>query len=185
MLNLTTKKSLPNTISFRGKDFSIYTDFRVWMRFMIDVNKNTMSRTAFDVSYLFKNEMPIGITIESLLSFASPTSPIPRRIKNDDERVISLDYTLDSDLIYAAFLQQYGIDLMEIEYLHWHKFIALLKGLRGTKLDEVMGYRNYKKETRKNYDPYQALRDAWEIIPEASEEEKQQMQDFSKQFGGG
>ena len=32
MIDLT-EKSLPNTIQVQGRDFSIHTDFRIWMRF--------------------------------------------------------------------------------------------------------------------------------------------------------
>ncbi len=38
------------------------------------------------------------------------------------------DFEFDSDLIYAAFWQAYGIDLSNTE-LHWWKFKALLAGL--------------------------------------------------------
>ena len=54
MLDLT-KKSLPNTIRVKGKDFSIYTDFRVWMKFMIEANKALLNGKGFDVAFLFKN----------------------------------------------------------------------------------------------------------------------------------
>ena len=85
-------------------------------------------------------------------------------------------------MIYAAFLQQYNIDLIDVEELHWWKFLALLKGLNGTKLDDVMKWRNYKKDTRPNVDVYEELRDAWEIQRELSEQEKLELEEFSKQF---
>ena len=181
MLDLT-KKSLPNTIRIRGKDFSIYTDFRVWMKFMIEANKALLNGKGFDVAFLFKNDMPYRIDLKDLFEFANPKNPLPRNTRQTDDQVITLDYEIDSDLIYAAFLQQYSIDLIEVEDLHWWKFLALLKGLNGTKLDDVMKWRNYKKDTRKNVDVYEELRDAWEIQRELSEQEKQELEEFSKQF---
>lgn len=51
-------------------------------------------------------------------------------------------YEYDADYIYSAFMQQYNIDLTEIEYLHWWKFRALFEGLnKDTKIVEIMGYR--------------------------------------------
>ena len=45
----------------------------------------------------------------------------------------------DAGLIYAAFLTQYGIDLCEVEGLHWWKFLALFEGLEEDRLmKEVM-----------------------------------------------
>ena len=40
-------------------------------------------------------------------------------------------YEQDGGLIYAAFLEQYGLDLTEVRGLHWWKFRALFEGLRG------------------------------------------------------
>ena len=45
-----------------------------------------------------------------------------------------------------------------------------------------MKWRNYKKDTRQNVDVYEELRDAWEIQRELSEQEKQELEEFSKQF---
>ena len=53
MLDLTAK-SLPNTIRIHGKDFSIYTDFRVWMKFMIEANKALLNGKGFDVAFYLK-----------------------------------------------------------------------------------------------------------------------------------
>lgn len=59
-----------------------------------------------------------------------------------EERVY--DYEYDDELIFAAFLQQYGIDLVE-ERLHWWKFRALFSGLtEDTKFIKVLGYRSAK-----------------------------------------
>ena len=181
MLDLT-KKSLPNTIRVKGKDFSIYTDFRVWMKFIIEANKALLNGKGFDVAFLFKNDMPYRIDLQDLFEFANPKNPLPRNTRQTDDQVITLDYEIDSDLIYAAFKQQYNIDLIDVEELHWWKFLALLKGLNGTKLGDVMKWRNYKKDTRQNVDVYEELRDAWEIQRELSEQEKLELEEFSKQF---
>ena len=83
-------------------------------------------------------------------------------------------HQVNADLIYAAFLGQYGIDLVDIDELHWHKFLALLRGLNdSTLLHQVMQYRCYEKTTRKDVDPYERLRSMWEIeyITKAEQDE--------------
>lgn len=64
------------------------------------------------------------------------------------------DFTQDSALIYAAFMQAYGIDLFEQQgIMHWQKFIALLHGLPdNTKFAEVLRIRAAKlpASTRSN-----------------------------------
>ena len=48
---------------------------------------------------------------------------------------------VDADLIYAAFIQQYGIDL-QTEEMHWWKFMILLENLGGdTRFQKIMEYR--------------------------------------------
>src|SRR5574344_981813 len=182
MMNLT-KKSLPNTVCVGGRDFSIYTDFRLWMRFEIEVSK--MKRgDQIDIAYLFKNDRPDYCDLRELFVFSRPQNELPRSIGGHSD-VIVLDYEIDSDLIYSAFLGQYGIDLIDIEELHWHKFLALLGGLNeSTKLREVMGYRNYEEETSKNRNIYKELKEAWTIEPPISEAEKAELEEFNRMFGG-
>ena len=49
MIDLT-KKALPNTVMVGGRAYSIYTDFRVWMRFEIAVSKLKRGEK-IDISY--------------------------------------------------------------------------------------------------------------------------------------
>lgn len=57
----------------------------------------------------------------------------------ESRRVYALDY--DFPYIYAAFLERYGIDLIDIPYLHWWKFRALFRGLHDCKFTEIVGIR--------------------------------------------
>ena len=85
-------------------------------------------------------------------------------------------------MIYSAFLGQYGIDLIDIEYLHWHKFLALLSGVNdGTRLREVMGYRCYEKSNEKEEVWRSKLKRAWEI-DRISKEEQEEIDEFSRLF---
>lgn len=59
------------------------------------------------------------------------------------DRVQVLDFENDGEYIYASFMMDYGIDLIEEQgRLPWKKFIALFQGLsEGTKIQEVMRIR--------------------------------------------
>ena len=180
MIDLT-ERTLPNTIDVGGVLFSINTDFRLWMKFENSL-KNLHQGDRLDLKYLFKNECPYINDIRDLFTFSRPKNILPRPIKSSD--VIPLDYEIDSDLIYAAFLGQYGIDLVEVEELHWHKFLALLNGLNDSqKLSEVIGYRCYEKPNEKE-DIYEKLKYAWEIEPPLTDEQRAELEVFSKEFGG-
>ena len=180
---MTLTKALPNTVICNGKAFSIYTDFRVWMRFETSL-VNYREGDPFSVDYLFKNDIPLSLDIKDLLVFSRPHSELPRKISDSDDDVIAIDWEIDAELIYAAILGQYGIDLFDIEYLHWHKFLAMIKGLNeSTKLREVMQYRTYKRETGKNVDQYERLKSAWEIR-RITYEDEQELEEFNRVFGG-
>ena len=72
----------------------------------------------------------------------------------------TFDFVQDSDLIYAAFYQAYGLDLIEQQgKLHWWKFTALLNGLpSNTRFSEVISIRTrpipaptkYNQQEREN-----------------------------------
>jgi len=177
-------KALPYTINIGGKAFNVNTDFRVWMRFSNSFEKWD-KKGELDISYLFKDEMPIFRNKEDydgIFEFAFPTNIVPK--SNESIGVRVLDYEIDADYIYSAFLQQYGIDLMDAD-MHWHKFKALLNGINtGTKLHDIMGYRSYTGESIKNQDTlYKRLRDAWELPMLESEEEKELENTFNDFFG--
>ncbi len=177
MMDLT-RRALPNTVLVGGKAFSVYTDFRLWMRFEIAVSKLKRGER-LDVSCLFKNDMPAYCDLTELFSFSRPKSLLPRPMHCNS--AIVLDYELDAELIYAAFLGQYGIDLFDTD-LHWHKFLALLKGLNdSTVLSKVIGYRAYNKRAG-DRDPYEELRLAWAIELPMSEEEETELEEFSNLF---
>ena len=181
MIDLT-KKSLPNTVEVDGRLYSVYTDFRVWMKFEIALAASH-GREPIPIDYLFKNERPIYCDVRELLKFSRPARELPRKVSGTaSDDVIVIDFRIDADLIYAAFLQQYRIDLTEVEELHWNKFLALLNGLTETKLSEVMGYRCYERHDRKDIDPYEEMREAWRIEKPLTREEQDELDDFNKQF---
>ena len=93
-------------------------------------------------------------------------------------------YEFDNELIYSAFKDQYGIDLQDIDYLHWWKFKAMFDALKeDNKIVEIMGYRAVNlnkikdKEMSKHYKKMQKL---YALPDMRSEEEKES--DFAEAF---
>lgn len=90
-----------------------------------------------------------------------------QQIKTDNGRQASsgkprvVDFELDGEYIYAAFLQDYGIDLIEQQgKLHWKKFLALFQGLSDdTRIKQIMQIRgmDLPKPNKHNQDQIQKI----------------------------
>lgn len=191
MINLT-KVKLPDYIDVDGKFFYIRTDFRSWLNFSRIVN--TKDAVVDDVDFIYRDEIPPTEkkkeAFEKLLEFFRPKNELPRPSPGkEEESVKALDYDIDADLIYCAFREQYGIDLLATDStghaveMHWHIFLTLLSGLHGTKLNNVMEWRSWTGETKTEYGKQmQRLRNAWELPTEESEKLQEDLERFNKLF---
>lgn len=172
-------KGLPQCIVISGESFPVYTDYRIWMRFCNEFERWDQ-KGKLDISYIFSECIPMILQeedIKAVLDFAYPPSVVPTGTGKSNERI--LDYEIDSDYIYSAFLGQYGIDLLETE-MHWHKFCALLHGVnKSTRLHEIMGYRRYEGKDK----DYQRLKAAWSLPVVLTEEDMKAKQEFDDYFG--
>lgn len=102
--------------------------------------------------------------------------------KNVKKKIYSYEH--DANFIYTAFLDQYGIDLNEIEELHWFKFKAMFEGLKSdNKICEIMGYRAIdlgKIKDKEEKKRYKKLQKEWALPDDRTEEEKER--DFADAF---
>lgn len=147
------------------KGYKINTDFRVGIKLsdILDRIKNDSSDDNIDdaIDLLWGNGVPTTIdengfivvdydliweTITWFRLGGNPTFEIrkaKRRPKKPDSELtedIPYDFEEDSGFIYAAFMQQYGIDLTEVD-MHWFKFLALFKALEGTVFNRLQEIR--------------------------------------------
>ena len=141
-----------------GIEYEVNTQFYWWISFE---NK-------------FKGEPPRFGELDCLYKFAAPddrqagfielekfylnAQPLPRPSGRRKISAVATDWLIDSEYIWAAFIQQYGIDLLK-EDLHWHSFLALFNALIGTKLNEAIQWR-FSADKK---GPMKELREAWEI----------------------
>ncbi|MBQ7900357.1 MAG: hypothetical protein IJ365_00145 [Clostridia bacterium] len=167
-MNILTDK-LPATISVCGVEYPINTDFRVWIKFeLIFQNYTSKEDACYEaIKLCFKRT--------SSEHFKLPPTPIDTMkalfefyIHHDDqeisdsaenkqtaERVYSFEH--DADKIYAAFREQYSIDLSATD-MHWWTFRAYFDNLsEDTRFMQIVKYRCTDlskikdKETRRFY----------------------------------
>ena len=150
MISLYTP--LPDTVMVEGRNLLIDSNFKQMLE-IEDIIRGKESeeekvlkifsifyRYVDDTEYLFNH------VEEATNQFAwffrggdLPTTGKEKDSQGENDEVISIpepvfSYTYDAPYIYTAFLSQYNIDLLDIEYLHWWKFRALFESLKSDHL---------------------------------------------------
>ena len=166
-MNILTERA-PKTVNIGGAEIPINSDFRVSIRFeqLIDepIPDEEKILQALALYYPFP-VTDISEAINKMLWFyaAGKDGKRPGTSREGVQNIYS--YFYDDEYIYAAFLDQYGIDLQDIPYLHWWKFKAMFVGLKSdSRIVEIMGYRGI------------------EITSQMSSEQKQFYRKMKKQF---
>lgn len=180
-------KPLPDRIYVRGNGYLIKTDFREWIKFS-RVLANSDGNPAFgDITFLFKDEdiqilkEDLPFLLIELIKFYSNPNPVPKET-GGGSGIKTYDFDIDAEYIYAAFMQEYHINLFK-NHLHWHEFIALFKSLsEDVFISKIMGYRSYKKDNRTQEQVLQNLKYTWALPIEYTEEEEQAINEFNNYF---
>ena len=178
------KMRLPETIEVNGSRFRIHTDYRYFLRFREHLQEKDARLDAFD--YMYIDEKPASRLegIRELCAFMNPPQELPRRTGTETSEIV-IDYEIDAPYIYAAFMEQYGIDLIT-KPLHWYLFNALLHGLHDTELNNIINARMYKPSGRN--DEYEKARqkqyEAWRLPQPGDNEPDEALDDFLAQLKG-
>lgn len=169
----------------------INTNFRSFILFellMQDNNFNKKQKILLSLKLFYENEevKDYKKAIDGILWFyRGGKEQKEEKVNNKSEKkekkqIYSFEY--DAELIYSAFLSQYGIDLNDIEYLHWWKFKSLFEGLNDeNKICQYMSYRamdisDIKDKEQKKY--YRNLKRKVALPDNRTEKEKEK--DFAE-----
>ena len=166
-MNILTDK-LPESIELFGSSIPIHTDHRSCIRAIIalldddaldDDGAVCAAFRAFYVHDEFWMQFPeeaIAAETEFLRGAPVPALPGQKAGKGTtNERAYSFLY--DQTAMYAAFWQQYRIDLTR-DTLHWWQFKALLDHLHGNHMAEIMCKRTAQEEPGMTSDQKKQLR---------------------------
>lgn len=190
--------SLPETVTVDGREYFVDTDFRTFIRFekiLQDSTLGSRERVHRWIDLFFTEERPTDIVAaidEVLKLYRCGAAPKKERTQQANGFIPIrpkqiYDFEFDAPYIFGAFLSQYGIDLNEIEYLHWWKFVALFQSLNSeNKIVEIMSYRNTdlgKIENEKERARIAHLQQVYAIPVAMTREEK--VAQAGAAFGGG
>lgn len=105
------------------------------------------------------------------------------------QEVETMDFDTDQWRIYAAFKEQYGIDLNTIEHLHFWAFMGLLTSLEECAFTRVISIREKKIDSKMSKEEKSFLQKAKEVFKirksedfDESEEEKAERQAAIDEF---
>ena len=175
---------LPSSVDVNGVEYEINSDFRTSILFellMQDSSIENGDKLIMGLN-LYYNEVPPKKywkeAIDKILWFyrcgKDMLSSKGKGKGKSDIQIYNFEY--DDDYIYAAFMDQYGIDLQDIKHLHWWKFKAMFKSLKeDNEIVKIMGYRSMdlskiKDKEQKAY--YKKMKDIYKIPVSKNEQEK-------------
>ena len=143
---------LPTAVKVGGKMYDINADFRTGIRLEmtavseLDDTEKLMRRLLLYYGDIACVPADVGAAFTAVMNFYhcdKDNASQGGTATNRRTQIYSFEH--DAPYIYAAFLQQYGIDLNKIESedLHWWKFSALFQSLgEDMKISKIMYYRD-------------------------------------------
>ena len=173
---------VPTTVNIDNKEYEINSDFRISILFELLMQDSSIEEEdkIFMALNLYYATIPENIkeAIEQMLWFYRCGKDIKSSKGNSTSKSVTQIYSFehDDDYIYAAFMDQYGIDLQDTNYLHWWKFKAMFKSLKGdNEIVKIMGYRSMelskiKDKEQKAY--YKKMQELYKIPISKDEESK-------------
>ena len=178
---------MPTAVEIDGREYSINSDYRNCLRAILAFEDDELvtQEKQFVMLRLLYPEMPENIEKATYQAIKFLNGGI---IEENEESIPAApriySFGKDANLIFAAFKQTHGIDLAEIEYLHWWKFMALFMDLGSdTAFCNLVGLRKRLKTGKATREERQAAIEIGDLfdIPDVDTrtlEEKEQEAEF-------
>lgn len=174
---------LPTSINVFGKEIEIYTDFKKWIEFELEHEKDIKSsQIIMSLLSLVKdkrlvNEQNLEEVVNQLLIFynCGEKTSDENSSKNKSSKIM---YSFDKDqyLVYSDFIRFYNIDLSEAS-LHWWKFKKLFVELPlSSSVKEAMKFRSIKitsKMTQEQKNYYLKMKKLYSLEKDMTKTKKQ------------
>lgn len=183
-LSMSSNKLFPHEVDTATGKVDVDPDYRTvlkCMRVLQDPDATESHKMFLLMRWFFKSQY-VPDALEVFLKFVSCGDD-----SSDDEPV--MDFEQDADAIYSSFWAQYNIDLADIPFLHWRKFMVLLSGLgEHTEIRERIAIRELDTSKMKGDDKIKAdkakRRVALKVRLSAEEKMLQQKLDEALANGG-
>lgn len=131
---------LPDKIEVDGRKYRLDLDFRNVLRMIEIMSREDLLSEARNYLALKCVMRRVPKNVGQAMTAVSAIL-FPKTKKKGNKGPKLTDYAQDADLIRAAFLQCYGVNLWR-EKLHWFEFTGLLAGLpEGSRYIDIVGIR--------------------------------------------
>lgn len=168
-------EELPMSVMVHGKTVRIRTDFRDYIR-LLDMLKDKdvkpMDKLLILREYFLDDIEITQFSIDALCDFMSADFSDREASQTGTGRWKNLfSFSIDYPYILSAFLRDYGIDLIDIKYLHWWKFRMLFDGLsEDNEIKKRIMYRGMNLNEIKDPEERKRIRKIQKVIELKQEE---------------
>lgn len=175
---------LPRTVEINGAEYEIESNFRTYILFELLMQNTGLSDSekATQALQLVYPVIPSDLNeaVDKMIWFYSCGKKWREKKAStvtgasEVQRVYSFEH--DDDYIFSAFLTQYGVDLQDIEYLHWWKFKAMFRTLSSDlEISKIMEYRSIDIDgnmSKEQSSFYRKMKELYALPLPADEEQK-------------
>ena len=148
-MNVLTER-LPTAIEIDGQEYEINADFRNCLNIILafeDPELTAMEKKVVMLQLLYK-EIPQNIAEAGRLGVKFLDCGVEQKKElppEDTRRVFS--FIKDAQYIYTAIKQTHGIDLEDVEYLHYWKFCYMFQDIKeDCFFSNILYYRNQRNK---------------------------------------
>ncbi|GHV15515.1 hypothetical protein FACS1894219_12420 [Clostridia bacterium] len=124
-------RKLTNEVAVGGTAVLIDSDYRTVLRCISLMRDSSVpDAIKFDkiVKWFYRSAaIPEGTAASDMIEAFAEFVSCGESVDSGGEALF--DFDTDAPEIYASFLAVYKVDLAETEFLHWHKFLILLRNL--------------------------------------------------------
>lgn len=175
-----SQEELPTRITADDLEIPVSADFRSWIKADLILKDRQIPKEAklpVICQYIGLDLTDLDVTIPDLWAGIFKfymCEQEPRGEAVSSSRATAYRFDCDWWLIYAAFIQQYGINLLRAD-LHWFEFMALLDGLtEQTQFIKVVQARLRDTSKLKGEEKAQAekLKRYWRVPDDSAQEER-------------
>lgn len=151
MIRSVLNGSLPSAYEYRDRVYEMQTDFREWIKFELLLTDDDICMDDKKICSLKEIIFPVVPDDGQLWDFiiwfyncGKVPSESGNRKRPSQKQAAVYSFEHDYGYIYSAFLELYGIDIVDIPYLHWWKFKSLFTSLHDCRFTDIVGYRSEK-----------------------------------------